>query len=157
MISEPTRKRWSWIGLVAAGIVLEILFLRMHQLYYLKNYAINFIELALGAGIIYLFALYGFAQRQATRASTILLIFAAIVFRAPLWPMLPTLSDDLQRYRWEAKLQAHGWNPYAIAPNDPRLIRLRDYAGARDPSDLPAGVGVDVSGYVEVLSGAGRI
>jgi alpha-1,6-mannosyltransferase len=126
MISEPTRKRWSWIGLVVAGIVLEILFLRMHQLYYLKNHAIGFIELALGAGIVYLFALYGFARTQATRTSTILLIFAAIVLRAPLWPMLPTLSDDLQRYRWEAKLQAQGWNPYAIAPNDPRLIGLRD-------------------------------
>jgi hypothetical protein len=40
--------------------------------------------------------------------------------------MAPTLSDDLQRYRWEAKVQAQGWNPYAIAPNDPRLASLRD-------------------------------
>ena len=126
MISEPTRKRWSWVGLVVAGIVLEILFLRMHQLYYLKNHAIGFIELALGAGIVYLFALYGFARTQATRTSTILLIFAAVVLRAALWPTLPTLSDDLQRYRWEAKVQAHGWNPYAIAPNDARLAALRD-------------------------------
>ena len=126
MTSEPTRKRWIWIGLLAAGILLETLFLRMHTLYYLKNHAIGFIELALSAGITYLFALYGFFRTQATRTSTILLIFAAIVFRATLWPMEPTLSDDLQRYRWEAKVQAHGWNPYAVAPRDPRLADLRD-------------------------------
>ena len=126
MTSEPTRKRCIWIALIAAGIVLELLFLRMHSLYYLKNHAIGFIELALGAGIVYLFALYGLSRTQATRASTILLIFSALVLRAPLWPMEPTLSDDLQRYRWEAKVQAHGWNPYAITPKDPRLAGLRD-------------------------------
>jgi hypothetical protein len=126
MASEHKRNRWNTIGLVAAGIALETAFLRMHSLYYLKNHAIGFIELALAAGVVYLLALYGFAQRPATGASTILLILAAIALRAPLWPMAPTLSDDLQRYRWEAKVQAHGWNPYAIAPNDPRLSSLRD-------------------------------
>jgi alpha-1,6-mannosyltransferase len=126
MPSDNNRVRWIWLLLLAAGIVLEAIFLRMHSLYYLKNHAIGFIELGLAAGIVYLFALYGFTRRQPTRVTTILLIFAAIAFRAPLWPMEPTLSDDLQRYRWEAKEQAHGWNPYAVAPNDPRLIPLRD-------------------------------
>lgn len=105
---------------------MEAAFLSMHSLYYLKNHAISFIELALAAGIFYLIALCAFAQTRATRATGILLIFAAIAFRAPLWPMEPTLSDDLQRYRWEAKMQAHGFNPYALAPNDPRLAHLRD-------------------------------
>jgi Glycosyltransferase family 87 len=126
MNSEQKRRRWNWVGLAATGIVLELLFLRMHSLYYLKNHAIGFIELALGAGIVYLIALYGFSRTRATNTSTILLILSAIVLRAPLWPMLPTLSDDLQRYRWEGKEQAAGWNPYAIAPNDPRLAALRD-------------------------------
>lgn len=126
MTFESTQNRWIWIGLGAAGIVLEALFLRMHSLYYLKNHAIGFIELALGAGVVYLLALYGFSRARTTRASTILLILSALVLRAPLWPMLPSLSDDLQRYRWEAKVQAHGWNPYAVAPQDPRLKALRD-------------------------------
>lgn len=139
MNSEATRKRWSWIGLVAAGIVLEALFLRMHQLYYLKNHAMGFIELALSAGVVYLVALYGFTLTRATRVSTILLILSAVVLRAPLWPMLPTLSDDLQRYRWEAKVQAQGWNPYAVAPNDPRLAGLRDaYWETMPGRDMPA-------------------
>jgi len=41
--------------------------------------------------------------------------------------MQPTLSDDLQRYRWDAKVQANGWNPYAVAPNVPWLTYLRDH------------------------------
>jgi alpha-1,6-mannosyltransferase len=139
MASEHKRNRCNNIGLVAAGIALESAFLRVHSLYYLKNHAIGFIELALAAGVVYLLALYGFARRPATRASTILLILAAIALRAPLWPMAPTLSDDLQRYRWEAKVQAQGWNPYAIAPNDPRLAPLRDkYYEIMPGRELPA-------------------
>jgi hypothetical protein len=137
MPSEKHRR--NWFGLVVAGTVLEALFLRMHQLFYLKNHAIGFIELALAAGIVYLLALAAFSQTRPTRATTILLIFAAIAFRATLWPMEPTLSDDLQRYRWEAKVQAHGWNPYAIAPNDPRLAFLRDkYYEIMPGRELPA-------------------
>jgi alpha-1,6-mannosyltransferase len=126
MASDNHRNRWIRFWPLAAGIALEAAFLQMHSLYYLKNHAISFIELGLAAGVVYLVALYGFAQTKATRTTTILLIFGAIAFRAPLWPMEPTLSDDLQRYRWEGKVQAVGWNPYTIAPNDPRLAGLRD-------------------------------
>lgn len=136
---ENKRNRWSWFWLGMAGIVLEALFLRMHSLYYLKNHAIGFIELALAAGIVYLIALYGLGQKRSTRATTILLIFAAIAFRATLWPMEPTLSDDLQLYRWQGKVQAQGWNPYEIAPNDPRLVPLRDkYYEIMPGRELPA-------------------
>jgi hypothetical protein len=139
MASENNRQRWNEYWPLAAGIILEALFLRMYSLYYLKNHAIGFIELALGAGVVYLIALYGFTQTRTTRATTILLIFAAIAFRAPLWPMEPTLSDDLQRYRWEAKVQAAGQNPYAIAPNDPRLASMRDkYYEIMPGRELPA-------------------
>lgn len=139
MPSEYKRNRWSWLGLLMAGIVLEALFLRMHSLYYLKNHAIGFIELALAAGIVYLIALYGLGQKRSTRATTILLIFAAIAFRATLWPMEPTLSDDLHRYRWEAKVQSQGWNPYAIAPQDGRLVSLRDkYYEIMPGREIPA-------------------
>jgi len=127
MTSETQTENLKLAGLLAAGALLEALYLRMHSLYYLKNHAIAFMVLALGAGIVYLIALYGFDHTRASRASFILLIFAAVVFRATLWPMLPTLSDDLQRYRWDAKVQANGWNPYAIAPQDPRLASLRDH------------------------------
>jgi len=127
MTSETQSENLKLAGLLVAGALLEALYLRMHSLYYLKNHAIAFVVLALGAGIVYLIALYGFDQTRASRASFILLIFGALVFRATLWPMEPTLSDDLQRYRWDAKVQVNGWNPYAVAPNDQRLAHLRDH------------------------------
>jgi hypothetical protein len=127
MTSETQTENLKLAGLLAAGALLEALYLRMHSLYYLKNHAIAFMALALGAGIVYLIALYGFDQTRASRASFILLIFCALVFRATLWPMQPTLSDDLQRYRWEGKVQANGFNPYAIAPRDSKLAYLRDH------------------------------
>jgi hypothetical protein len=127
MTPETQTENLKLAGLLAAGTLLEALYLRMHSLYYLKNHAIAFMVLALAAGIVYLIALHGFEQARASRASFILLIFAALVFRATLWPIEPTLSDDLQRYRWDAKVQANGWNPYAVAPNDPRLAYLRDH------------------------------
>jgi hypothetical protein len=139
MPSENNHNRWNRYWPLATGIALEAVFLRMHSLYYLKNHAISFIELALAAGVVYLIALQGFTRTRATRTTTILLVFAAIAFRAPLWPMLPTLSDDLQRYRWEGKVQAEGWNPYAIAPNDARLEGLRDQSYEVMPGrELPA-------------------
>ena len=126
MDSTKKQNRVFWITLVLAGLPLELIFLRMHNLFYLKNHAVSFIELALAAGLIYLIALYGFTRTHSTRAATILLIFLAIAFRAPLWTMEPTLSDDIFRYRWEGKVQAYGWNPYSVAPKDPRLVALRD-------------------------------
>jgi len=112
--------------LLGFGIVLEVLYLRIHHIHYLKNYAISFIVLALCTGVIYLVSLYAFERTTASRTAYSLLILLAIVFRATLWPMEPTLSDDIQRYRWEGKVQAQGWNPYGIAPNDPRLAYLHD-------------------------------
>jgi hypothetical protein len=139
MSSTIKRVQIKWVGLIPAGIALELIYLRMHSLYYLKNHVIGFIELALAAGIIYFIALYGFTRTQTTRAATILLIFLAIAFRAPLWTLEPTLSDDLHRYRWEGKVQAHGLNPYTIAPNDPQLASLRDYYFKIMPGpELPA-------------------
>src|SRR5260221_316046 len=127
MTSETQTENLKLAGLLAAGALLEALDLRMHSMYYLTTHAIAFMVLALGAVIVYLIALYGFDHARASRASFIFLIFAALVFRATFWPMEPTLSDDLQRYRWDAKVQANGWNPYAIAPQDPRLASLRDH------------------------------
>jgi len=157
MTSETQSENLKLAGLLVAGALLEALYLRMHSLYYLKNHAIAFMVLALGAGIVYLIALYGFDQTQASRASFILLIFGALVFRATLWPMEPTLSDDLQRYRWDAKVQANGWNPYAVAPNDPRLAHLRDHyyeimPGRETPTIYPPVTEADLSRHLEGVS-----
>ena len=40
----------------------------------------------------------------------------------------PTLSDDMYRYVWEGRVQAHGYSPYLYAPDAPQLAPLRDEA-----------------------------
>jgi alpha-1,6-mannosyltransferase len=139
MASEKRTKTMQAVLVLGAGAMLETCYAGMRHLYYLKNHAVAFMELGLAAGMVYLIALYGVKRTGSTRATFILLIFAAIVFRATLWPMEPTLSDDLQRYRWEGKVQAYGWNPYGIAPNDPRLAYLRDkYYEVMPGREIPA-------------------
>ena len=52
----------------------------------------------------------------------------AILFRAILWPMAPSLSTDILRYVWDGKVQQVGINPYQFPPNAPELASLRDEA-----------------------------
>ena len=108
MPSETQNNLKPILWTLAAAACMELLFLRMHRLYYLKNHAVEFIELALAAGIVYLIALYILGKTRAARSLTILLVFAAIVFRATLWTMEPTLSDDLHRYRWRRDARREG-------------------------------------------------
>jgi hypothetical protein len=48
------------------------------------------------------------------------------------------LSDDLFRFLWDARVAAHGLDPYAYAPSDPALAALRDvhHANVNHP-DIP--------------------
>jgi len=50
----------------------------------------------------------------------------AVIFRMILLPTVPTLSDDVYRYRWDGLVQQAGIDPYAYPPNAPELAFLRD-------------------------------
>ena len=50
----------------------------------------------------------------------------ALAFRAALLP-LPA-NSDVNRYIWEGEVQNAGYNPYAFAPDSPRVAPLRDFA-----------------------------
>ena len=113
-------------GVLSGGAVLEALYARMHHLNDLKLHVIEFIALALAAGVVYLAALYLFEHASRARGAYLLLIAAAILFRVTLFALEPSLSDDLHRYRWDGRIQNHGWNPYAVSGRDPRLAPLRD-------------------------------
>jgi hypothetical protein len=47
----------------------------------------------------------------------------AIILRLIALPLVP--SDELFRYQWEGKIQRAGFNPYLIAPADPKLDDVR--------------------------------
>ena len=83
--------------------------------------------MAFAAGIVYLVAVFLLERAAERRALLWLVLAAAFVFRLTLVPLYPSLSDDLFRYRWDGIVQQAGWNPYAIAPEDPRLRGFRDH------------------------------
>jgi alpha-1,6-mannosyltransferase len=67
---------------------------------------------------------------------------AAVVFRLIVFPLAPSLSDDVFRYRWEGMMQAEGGNPYQSRPVDPEWNHLRDETFHRvSVPDAKAGYG----------------
>jgi hypothetical protein len=62
------------------------------------------------------------------RAGLILVLALAVGFRAIVCVPgeTPPLSNDLNRYAWDARVQAAGINPYRYAPIAPELESLRD-------------------------------
>src|SRR5580700_6109647 len=126
------------VALVGA-LALEGLFALMARLGDLKIAVIETIGLALAAGIVYFIALYALEHSAKTRPALWLIVAGAVIFRLTLYSLAPSLSTDIQRYRWEGRVQNAGWNPYTIAPNDPRLAYLRDPGWAVMPSpEIPA-------------------
>ena len=124
----------------AAGTVaLALLYGVLHAWGDLRPYIPETITVCLAAGVVYLVALYAL-ERTPNHAWAFWLILAgALIFRLQLFPLQPALSDDLLRYRWEGRIQAAGWNPYAVRPDDPRLSALRDEHHASVPGrDIPS-------------------
>jgi len=123
--SPPARNPQLLIALIAV-VALEALFAAMARLGDLSIHIPEFMALALGGGVLYCVALYALEHTRDTRAALWLVLLGALAFRLTLFPRPPSLSTDLYRYRWDGHVQAAGWNPYAVAPDDPRLARLRD-------------------------------
>ena len=92
----------------------------------LKVDVIETIALALAAGMVYFIALYVLEHSPKSRPALWIVVAGAVLFRLTLYSLTPSLSTDIQRYRWDGRVQKAGWNPYALAPNDPRLAYLRD-------------------------------
>ncbi len=66
------------------------------------------------------------AFRLPRRAAVVLVVGAAIAMRAVALVGTPNTSDDLYRYAWDGRVQAHGIDPYAAPPLAPELTGLRD-------------------------------
>ncbi len=108
----------------------------------LKERVVEFIALALAAGIVYFIGLFWLERASDSRRARLLVLAAALLFRATLLPLWPSLSDDFYRYRWEGRVQAAGINPYTVRPDDPKLAALRDpYWNLAAGKDSPTSYG----------------
>ncbi len=122
--SPPEKSPQIAIALVAI-VALEAVFAAMARLGDLSIHIPEFMALALGGGVLYFIALYALEHTRDNRAVLWLVLLGALAFRLTLFPQPPSLSTDLYRYRWDGMVQNEGWNPYAVAPTDPRLAPLR--------------------------------
>jgi hypothetical protein len=100
--------RWlpeSHLQLLIVGVAMECLYVGILCLNNLKENIETFIPLLLAQGALYLCSIY-IAEKVPPRRSHLVLVFAAAaVFRLTLFPLYPSLSDDLYRYQWDAKAQ----------------------------------------------------
>jgi alpha-1,6-mannosyltransferase len=129
-LNLPNRSAYSYsrqalLAIIAVG-GMEALFAAIAHLGDLSVHIPEFIALALGAGILYFVALFALEHTRDSPATLWFILLGALAFRLTLFPYPPSLSTDVHRYRWDGHVQGQGWNPYAVAPTDPRLQSLRD-------------------------------
>ena len=137
----PRAASQTWIAL-CGGIALELLFYCVYRLGNLEVHVVETIAAGLAAGTVYFIFLYAFEHLPDSHGAFWVILAAALLFRITLWPLAPTLSEDLYRYRWDGRVQVAGWNPYAVRPDDPRLADLREtqvphFPGQENPTIYP--------------------
>jgi hypothetical protein len=68
------------------------------------------------------------SSRGLSRRALVACLGAALVWRLALVTAPPLLSDDINRYVWEGRIQLHGGNPYTWGdrPESDRWLPLRD-------------------------------
>lgn len=73
------------------------------------------------------------AHASARRNALIWVLLLGLGLRLAMFPSMPALEDDYNRYLWDGAVTAAGYNPYAYAPEaalanrvPPRLQRLAD-------------------------------
>ncbi len=137
-----TRSPHSQTAILVAGfLILEAMYAWLGHLRNLEFYVVETIAVGLLGGVVYLLVMFGLEHTPESRNSFWLLLVAAVLFRVTLWPLVPTLSNDLYRYRWDGKAQLRGLNPYLVQPDDPKfddLLNLNDNYEVRMPAmDMP--------------------
>ena len=132
----------SQIAILLPGfVVLEAMFAWLHHLRNLEFFVVETIAVGLLGGVVYLLVIFGLEHTPESRNSVWLVLAVAVIFRVTLWPLVPTLSSDLYRYRWDGKAQLHGLNPYLAQPDDPSLAPLWNtsdpYESRMPATDMP--------------------
>ena len=117
--------RWRKSALAAIGAVLLMLTgvgLWRQQAYDTDGFTV----LALVQGAFYLGAVALTWRGGLSRRALIAALAVAALMRVAVLLAPPYLSDDINRYVWDGRVEAAGINPYRYVPADPHLAALRD-------------------------------
>ncbi len=114
--------------LVALGIVTELLYLVLYLptsagdgvVLFMAVNALAFLPL----GIVMRHTLIVGGETVPNTTTLWLIILFGFLFRLTLVPLTPVASDDIYRYVWDGKVALSGTNPFALAPDDPKLSPL---------------------------------
>ena len=124
------RTRWAEVVLLGCGGLLVCCWWQIRALGDVREHLGRFYGWFAAAFVIYLAALAIVRRAEQARTSSWrALAWVAVIAAACRLIMVgatPTLSDDVYRYRWDGRVQLAGLDPYAAAPDDPSLQRLRD-------------------------------
>src|SRR3990167_9765598 len=100
------RQRPGLAALVGLAVLLEAAFLVLRRLQPWDENVVGVIAVGLAASAVYfLAARLALTWRESTPAALLVVLTAAVAFRATLFPLPPTLSYDLYRYQWDAAVQ----------------------------------------------------
>jgi hypothetical protein len=117
--------RWRGPGVMAIGAMLLLLTVaglwRQH-LYDTDGFTV----LALLQGAFYAAAVALSWRGGLSRRVLMAVLAVAALLRLAVLLAPPYLSDDINRYVWDGRVEAAGINPYRYVPADPRLAALRD-------------------------------
>ena len=120
-----TPGRWRPWGLAVAGAALLLLTgagLWRQHLYDTDGFTL----VALTQGVCFAAAVALIWRGGLSRRALLLALALAAVMRLAVLVAPPYLSDDINRYVWDGRVEAAGINPYRYVPADPQLVALRD-------------------------------
>ena len=85
-----------------------------------------FVIVALLEGAVWAVAAALILRNRDRRPALVLILGTAVLLRLIALAAPVFLSDDINRYIWDGRVQAAGINPYRYIPTDPELEPLRD-------------------------------
>ncbi len=124
---------------LVSAAVLQLAWIALVLLSPLRSSVWLAIALLVGSSVVYLITSAFLLKVSQSNKSNLFnqiplfLVVAGVCFRLTAWQLEAEFSDDLYRYKWEARLQAAGGNPYRVAPNDPAWAHLKDATFERIP------------------------
>src|SRR5215472_4905996 len=85
-----------------------------------------FVIVSLFQGAVWAIAALVVLRHPDPRSTLVLILATAALLRLVALAAPVFLSDDINRYIWDGRVQAAGINPYRYIPTDPELEPLRD-------------------------------
>lgn len=107
------------------GIALLLTLIPLPLLGDLRHHVLPYVLLAL-FGTLLLYAGFLVLHHRDIRIDSRTILLGALLMRAVVFPLQPSLSDDAWRYVWDGRLLLNGESPYHHVPADELLSRYHD-------------------------------